>query len=128
MIIFECLICLITVGVLYYLFPIIQVCGSSMCDTYQDGEFIVATRLFRRSKVKEGDVVIYHALKDDRIVIKRVARTIYFDSKKYMYCLGDNPDESYDSRHYGYVPVKNIVCKAIVKREEKGIESHENAS
>ena len=115
------MIVLIIVGVLlillcYYLFPIIQVCGCSMYPTYRDGEIIFGTRLYR-DELKVGDVILYKSPTDEkRIVVKRIHSILDDGRDLYFYCLGDNADCSYDSRHYGYVSSKRIVCKVINQR------------
>lgn len=110
----------IALGVAYYLFPVITVCGNSMYPTYHDHEIILGTRLFRKSKLKRGDVVMYHAPNDrNRIVIKRVDEVR--KGAGVMYCLGDNPEESYDSRSYGYVALSNAVCKPIKQRRKQKV-------
>ena len=108
----------ILVAVIYYLFPIITICGCSMFPTYIDGEIIFATRLYRKSKLKAGDVVVYYAPNEKRrIVIKRIAE---IDTNVgVMYCLGDNADESCDSRVYGYVSLNRLICKPITQRKQK---------
>lgn len=109
---------IIIVGaVIYYLFPLVTVCGVSMFPTYIDGEVILATRLFRKSHLKVGDVVIYYApnTEEKRIVIKRVSEL----KEGVMFCLGDNADESYDSRMYGYVSLDRLICKPIKQRKQK---------
>ena len=85
---------------------------------FLDGEIIFATRLYRKSKLKVGDVVVYYAPNEKRrIVIKRIAE---IDTNVgVMYCLGDNADESYDSRVYGYVPLNRLICKPITQRKQK---------
>lgn len=105
---------------MYYLFPIIQVVGDSMHPTYRDGEIIVGRRIYRKSKLKVGDVVIFKSpTEEDRIVIKRVS-DIISDNKRprFIYFLGDNPDCSYDSRDYGYVSSSNLVCRVIKQRRK----------
>lgn len=103
-------------GTVYYLFPVITVCGDSMYPTYCDGEIVFGTRLFRKSKLKRGDVVLFHAPNDrKRIVIKRIEEVR--KGAGVMYCLGDNPDQSYDSRMYGYIALSNAVCKPIKSRK-----------
>ena len=105
---------------LYRSFPIIQVVGDSMYPTYRDGEIIFGTRFFRKSKLKIGDVIVYKSPREDRTVIKRIA---YMSAdSKFFYCLGDNADHSYDSRHYGSVFSKRIMCKVINQRRK---ENHE---
>lgn len=110
----------VMVGVIYYLFPVITVCGDSMFPTYCDGEIVFGTRIFCRSKLKRGDVVLYHAPNDKkRIVIKRIEEVR--EGAGVMYCLGDNLDASHDSRFYGYVALSKVVCKPIKQRaKQKG--------
>ena len=101
---------------LHHVFPIIQVIGASMSPTYTDGEIIVGTKLYRKSKLKKGDVVLYHSPTDYKIVIKRINQIEKRGEILYFYCLGDNPPYSYDSRNYGFVSSKNFVCKVINQR------------
>lgn len=105
---------LIIVALIAFLFPFIEVVGFSMFPTYKDGEFLHGYRFFRTLKV--GDVVVYKLKRngEKRIVIKRIS-DIKGDT---VYLLGDNFDESYDSRNYGYVPKKDIVCKIIEQRSK----------
>lgn len=87
-----------------------------MYPTYKDGEIICSTRLFKRSNLKEGDVLIFE--REDLYVIKRVGE-IYKDEKGKVlaiYFLGDNPPQSYDSRVYGFIPVGQVVSKVINPR------------
>lgn len=103
--------------ILYRLFPMIQVCGGSMYPTYLDGEIIYGTRLYRKSKLKKGDVVVYKSPTDEsRVVIKRVDHIMVDKDKLYVYCLGDNAEFSYDSRAYGYVSSTSLLCKIIKPR------------
>ena len=54
------IICIVSVlvlfGVLYYLFPVIQITGDSMSPTYHDGEIIIGTRLYKKDNLEVGDV------------------------------------------------------------------------
>lgn len=110
------IICIIVV--LYCLFPLIRVIGDSMYPTYLDNEVIIGSRLFLKSRLKEGDVIVYKSPVDDRIVIKRIHHLMYDKKKIYLYYLGDNADYSYDSRMYGYVSSESIVCKVINQRRK----------
>lgn len=110
--------------IIQHMFPIIQVIGDSMYPTYLDGEFLVGTKFYRKSALKEGEVILYESpTEDGKIVIKRI-HSIIQDHRGvfHYYCLGDNAEQSYDSRYYGYVPSKNVVCKVIDQRAkiEKG--------
>lgn len=73
------------------------------------GKIVFASRLH---KPKIGDVVIvkHHSVE----VLKRV-----HDIKEdHVYLLGDNPQESTDSRHYGWLPISRI--KAVVLGANNG--------
>ena len=102
----------------YFLFPLITVCGNSMLPTYHDGEILLGYRLFNKSKLKSGDIVIFKQPTDNEtVVIKRISKINH--ASKTMYCLGDNSKESYDSRMYGVVPFKNIICRVFWQRKKE---------
>ena len=115
----------VIISVLYYLFPLIQVVGDSMHPTYSNNEIIVGIRFYRKSNLKKGDVIVYHS-PDGRIVIKRIDnimkdkmvlnKSLFNQVGTYYYCIGDNLDHSYDSRNYGYISSKEIVCKILNQR------------
>lgn len=86
------------------MFMIRRVNGASMHPTLPHGKLIIASRL---KKPKVGDVVI---VKHHRVeVLKRV-----HDLKEdQAYLLGDNPQESTDSRHYGWLPISRIIAVVL---------------
>ena len=109
--------------VLLYFFPVIQICGYSMFPTLTDGEFYLGRRVFRKNLCKRGEIYVYkppYSGREERYVIKRL-HEIYVDKygKTHYYFLGDNSDDSYDSRYYGYVPSHNIVAHIVKKRGVK---------
>ena len=112
----KLLVAVAGLSLLHYAFPIIQVCETSMMPTYEDGEIIFGSRIFKKSKLKVGDVIVY---KHDRLnVIKRIA-DIMLDTRTgdlKFFCIGDNARVSCDSRKYGYVSSKDLVCKVINQR------------
>lgn len=109
-------IIIIVVGILMYMFPIVEVCGDSMSPTYNDGEFLLSTRLFKRENIKVGDVFIFdHPYVEGRLLIKRVAKIKAGD----YFFEGDNSDNSYDSRDFGYMRPDCLVSKVINPRKRK---------
>ena len=118
---------IVVLCVLYYLFPLIQVCGDSMYPTYLDGQVIIGCRLFRRKKRKVGEVVIYRSPEENgrKIVIKRVADVNVTFNQVAYYCLGDNADHSYDSRYYGAIYSENLVCRVLNQRRNCNVYNQE---
>lgn len=116
------IIVLILLGVLtalllfLFFFPVTQICGYSMFPTLTDGEFYISRRVFRKSKCKVGNIYVYrppYESEEEKFVIKRLAD---IKDGKYFF-LGDNADDSYDSRYYGYVNNKNVVAQLITRKE-----------
>lgn len=78
--------------------------GLSMAPAYRHGSIVVGWR-FGRPKV--GDVVIvkHHRLE----IIKRVDKL----KDDQLYLLGDNPEESTDSRQFGWLPLSSVLAVVI---------------
>jgi signal peptidase I len=92
-----------------------------MFPTYVDGEIIFSTRLFRKHKIKVGDVIVFkHPYVKGRLLIKRVADLFYSRDGELLsiYFLGDNSSDSYDSRNFGYVLTKDLVSKVLFPRKK----------
>jgi signal peptidase I len=97
---------------------------SSMEPAVRQGDCVLADKTaYRRMAPKKGDVVIF-VNPDDRSkkFIKRIealpGETIAAaDGTKeevphgYVYVLGDNRTNSYDSRRFGFIPLRDIVGK-----------------
>lgn len=107
---------ILTPVILKTVFPLIEVTGCSMYPTYKDGELCFCTRLFRKSRLKVGDVITYRM--NDRLVIKRVENICKdrVTGELLFYCVGDNAENSYDSRSYGFFSNRKIVGKLLDQR------------
>jgi len=98
---------------LLFLFPLVKVCGYSMYPILYDGEFKIGRRVFRKTKCKIGEIYVFrppYDSEEERFVIKRL---VHKEGNK-LYFLGDNANDSYDSRYYGYVDCSKVV--AHIKR------------
>lgn len=80
-----------------------RVVGKSMAPKLRPGQLIVATTLIR--KLKPGQVVILE--KNDKQLIKRIER---IEADK-LFVIGDNPEASTDSRHFGWLDVQQVVAR-----------------
>ena len=101
---------------------LLVICGDSMYPTYKDGEYLISLPV-RFSKINVGDVLIFKTPYDPkRVVIKRVNMISTFT--KELFFLGDNLDNSYDSRNYGFIPYKNVLGK-LVQQRKKGDQNGE---
>lgn len=88
-------------------FMIRRVKGASMHPHLPHGKIVLA---FRHKKPQVGDVVIVRHHKVE--VLKRV-HELKDDA---AYLLGDNPIESTDSRHYGWIPLSRVVAVVMGAR------------
>ena len=119
--ILYCIVLIIFIGVsLFYAFPLAKVNGRSMLPTYKDGDVLLTTRLFNRNKLKIGQVYVYKRVNEDdgqeHLVVKRLTDVISYPLlglENQCYFEGDNPEESYDSRQYGFINAEQIVSKVI---------------
>lgn len=94
------------------IFMFLTVSGRSMFPTLTEGEKLTSVRSYL-CKLNVGDIVVAKPYeRDNRLVIKRIANI----EGDYYFLLGDNPDESYDSRNYGWVSKKEIVAKVVTRK------------
>lgn len=99
---------ILILAILFYTFPLIQVCGESMYPTFNDGDIIIGCRLFNISK---QSIYVYHPPVGQKYVIKRLTQVSPTNNK--LFFEGDNSDHSYDSRMYGYISRDKVVAKYI---------------
>ncbi len=82
-----------------------RVVGGSMSPKLKPGQVVIASPWFR--VIKPGEVYIFnHA---GREMIKRVERIK--DSKAFF--VGDNLENSTDSRHFGWIEIDHIRAKVV---------------
>ena len=97
----------IIIAILWYLFPIIQVCGNSMNPTYRDGDIVLGCRLY---SVNIKSIYVFRPPVGEKYVVKRLTQV---SPTNKLFFEGDNPEGSFDSRMYGYVSRDKVVAKCI---------------
>jgi nickel-type superoxide dismutase maturation protease len=81
--------------------------GRSMNPTLKDGEVVLVDRA---AAIGVGDIVVARHPFENTEVVKRVARIT--DRGDY-FLVGDNPDDSIDSRDYGAVTREYLKGKVV---------------
>ncbi|MBO3741487.1 hypothetical protein J5X75_28660 [Actinoplanes sp. NEAU-H7] len=105
--------------------------GPSMLPTYHDGERLIARRRRRRAVPRPGDVVVFRnphpagvpGSSEGPLLIKRVGAGPHETAPAgmtadrvpagHLVVLGDNPAQSLDSRHLGFIPVDNVIATVV---------------
>lgn len=117
---------LLTLGVCRYLYPTLIVEGESMYPTLKEGETLRAMRLNKVDKrfLIPGMIYVFHIYDCDKengkpyYFIKRLDHIYVKPNGEIMcYFLGDNSDNSNDSRHFGYVSASNVIAMVLNKLE-----------
>lgn len=95
-----------------FLFPfsIFRVEDHSMKPNFNEGDYVVISRWYK--KPKSGDVIVFSDKESGRHMIKRIERIDNFD---YIFVVGDNSEESVDSRSFGAISNNSIVGKVIFR-------------
>ncbi len=84
--------------------------GNSMSPVLEDGEEVIVKKTAR---VRIGDIVMArHPFKSSVKMAKRITGV---DANGKFFLVGDNAEESTDSRGFGPVPVKDILGKVVCR-------------
>lgn len=84
--------------------------GKSMNPTLSDGEVVLVDR---EAEIEVGDIVIAkHPLEQDHEIAKRID---HINKYGHYFLIGDNLEESEDSRHFGAVTREYIKGKVVAR-------------
>lgn len=87
--------------------------GRSMNPTLKDGEVVLVDR---DAEIKAGDIVVAkHPIEQISEVVKRVKS---INERGHYFLIGDNSDNSTDSRDYGAVTREYIKGKVVARMNE----------
>jgi signal peptidase I len=123
---FICLLVIIGIWLVIiwkYKWEVIVVRGRSMFPTLHDGDLVLIDKKPKAYNI--GDICVLVPPDDnDKIVIKRITKVMGVDiyngkSTTNFWFLGDNRNNSYDSRDYGWVNIENIEGRVIKQWRRK---------
>ena len=84
--------------------------GKSMNPTLKDGETVLVDKL---AIIEVGDIVIAkHPVEQTSEIVKRVERV---NERGHYFLVGDNLEDSNDSRHFGAVTKEYIKGKVVAR-------------
>jgi nickel-type superoxide dismutase maturation protease len=84
--------------------------GDSMNPTLKDGETVL---IDRATKIEAGDIVVArHPIEQTSELVKRVER---INEHGHYFLVGDNLEDSNDSRHFGAVAREYIRGKVVAR-------------
>lgn len=83
-----------------------RVVGGSMSPKLRPGQILLASPLLRRH-LRPGQVVIFEHQGKEKI--KRIERV---EGSK-LFLIGDNLQNSTDSRHYGWLTSRDVIAKVV---------------
>ena len=82
-----------------------------MVPTLPPGKIVIGLRVFKR--LKPGHVIVFR--QDDKEMIKRVSKL----STDGIFVVGDQPEHSIDSRHFGPISHKQVVARVVYPRVKR---------
>jgi len=85
-----------------------------MIPNFKNGEFILV-KTSNSQIFKKGDVVVAYVKDFDKFVVKRIQSIGSVRNEFSYFLIGDNRDDSIDSRHFGSVTKAELKGKLLWK-------------
>lgn len=92
------------------MFPLMRfkIADRSMEPSFKEGDYVIVNKLF--TKLRKGDVVVIRHPVTKTFLLKRISKS----SENKYFVMGDNKEESRDSRHFGTIGKNLIVGKLLM--------------
>ena len=78
-----------------------------MLPTLKPGRIVLATGWFKPKSLKVNEIII--VLHNNTDKMKRIKKI----DGQMIYIVGDNPNQSTDSRHFGWLPLTSVQAKVL---------------
>ena len=86
---------------------IYRIAQRSMEPAIREGSYAIVLSGMRR--IKDGDIIVLKHPENGMSIVKRVKKI----RGKALYVVGDNADESEDSRKFGPVPMESVEGRVV---------------
>ena len=84
-----------------------------MEPSINDGDWLIIRKFSHKMQINEDDIIVFY--KQNEIFIKRVATISSEKGINRYFVMGDNQDDSIDSRNFGTINNEEIIGKPVFR-------------
>ena len=92
----------------------VRINGHSMMPLINHDDWILVNLDINPDNLKINEIILLEDPDNKELLIKRI-QSIKAKKQKEFYVIGDNIDDSYDSRAFGYIKKESIIGKPILR-------------